>query len=82
MISAGTLATCAASFLFYFSTLQAPSLVSAEEVVTSMDELIEALDSDNEMRVIGEGTEEEAEPDWREDLDSWPAGDGSDVRTW
>jgi hypothetical protein len=78
MISAGTLATCAASFLLYFSTLQAPPPVSAEEVVASMDELLSVLDSDDEMRVIGEETEEEVEPDWQEDLNQWPVGDNTE----
>jgi len=75
MLSAGTLATCAASFLFYFSILQTPPPVSAEEVVTSMDELITTLDSDDEMRVIGEETEEEVDPDWQKDLNQWPISD-------
>ena len=75
MISAGTLATCAASFVFYFSTMQVPPPVSAAEVVASMDELITTLDADDEMRVIGEETEDEAEPDWQDDLDPWPVGE-------
>jgi hypothetical protein len=75
MISAGTLATCAASFLFYFSTLQTPPSVSAEEVVITMDELISTLDSDDERRVIGEEAEEEVEPDWQRDLNQWPISD-------
>jgi hypothetical protein len=56
--------------------------VSAEEVVGSMEELITVLDSDDAVPVMYEGSEDEAAPDWREDLDRWPAGDGSDLRRW
>lgn len=79
-ISAGTLATCAASVFFLFSNVHTPPPVSAEEVVGSMEGLITVLDSDDDVRVIYEETEDETAPDWREDLDQWPAGDGSDLR--
>lgn len=80
MISAGALAV--ASFLFYLSTMHTPPPVSAEEVVASMDGLIKALDENDEVRMMYEETEEEALPDWREELDRWPAGDGRDLRRW
>jgi anti-sigma factor RsiW len=82
MISAGTLATGAASLFFYFATLNAPPPVSAEEVVESMNELINVLETDDRTRVIYEETEDEAPLDWREELDEWPAGDGRDLQSW
>jgi anti-sigma factor RsiW len=81
-VSAGILATCAASVFFFFSNIHTPPPVSAEEVVGSMEELITVLDSDDAVPVMYEGSEDEAAPDWREDLDRWPAGDGSDLRRW
>ncbi|HJY80779.1 MAG TPA: zf-HC2 domain-containing protein [Candidatus Binatia bacterium] len=81
MVSVGTLATCVASLLFFlFSNIHTPPPVSAEEVVSSMDGLISVLDSDDDLSVIYRETEEEALPDWREDLDQWPAGDARDLR--
>jgi len=80
MISVGTLAT--ASLLFYLSTMHTPPPVSAEEVSESMNELIKALDGSDQLRIMYEETEEEALPDWQEDLDQWPAGDGRDLRRW
>jgi hypothetical protein len=79
MISVSTLATCAASAFLFFSNTDTP-LVSAEEVVSSMEELITTLDSDDDLRMIYEGTAEEAMPDWRKYLDRWPAGDGKDLQ--
>ncbi len=81
-ISAGTLATCAAFVFLLFSNIHTPPPVSAEEVVGSMEGLITVLDSDDELRVMYEETEDEAAPDWRADLDQWPAGNGSDLRGW
>jgi hypothetical protein len=77
MISASTLAACAASIFFLFSNIHTPPPVSAEEVVGSMEELIAVLDSGDDLRVIYEETAEEVAPDWYEDLDQWPAGDGN-----
>jgi hypothetical protein len=57
-----------------------PPSVSAEEVVGSMEELIEVLDTDDDLRVMYEETAEEALPDWSEDLNRWPAGDGRDLQ--
>jgi len=54
--------------------------VSAEEVVGSMEELIRVLAADDDLKVIYEETAEEAMPDWHEDLDRWPAGDGQDLQ--
>jgi len=70
-VSVGTLATGAASFLFYLSTLQAPPEVSAEEVVASMEQLLDALDPDDGVRILNEETAAEAVPDWREELNQW-----------
>jgi anti-sigma factor RsiW len=81
-ISAGTLAMCAASVFFLFSNIHTPPPVSAEEVVGSMEGLITVLDSDADLRMLYEETEDEAALDWREDLDRWPTGDGSDLRGW
>ena len=78
-ISAGTLATCAAFVFFLFSNIHTPPPVSAEEVVGSMEGLIAVLDADDDLQVMYQETEDEAAPDWREDLDQWPAGDGSDL---
>ena len=82
MISAGTLATCAAFVFFLFSNIHTPPPVSAEEVVGSMEGLIAVLDADDDLQVMYQGTEDEAAPDWQEDLDQWPAGDGSDLQGW
>ena len=70
-VSVGTLATCTASLLLYFSTLQAPPDVSAEEVVSSMEQLLNALDPDDGDRIITTETAEEAVPNWREEFDRW-----------
>ncbi|MGH7964020.1 MAG: anti-sigma factor family protein [Candidatus Binatia bacterium] len=70
-VSVGTLATCAASLVLYFSTLQAPPEVSAEEVVSSMDQLLEVLDPDEGVRIITEEVEEEAAPDWQQEINQW-----------
>jgi hypothetical protein len=59
--------------------MNAPPPVSAEEVVTSMTDLIKALETDDGARVLYEETEEEAPPDWREELDQWPAGEAEDL---
>jgi Putative zinc-finger len=77
MISAGTLVTCAASIFFFFSNIHTPPPVSAEEVVSSMEELIVVLNSDDDLKEMYEETAEEAAPNWYEDLDQWPAGDGN-----
>lgn len=77
MISASTLAACAAFIFFLFSNIHTPPPVSAEEVVGSMEELIAVLDSGDDLREMYEETAEEAAPDWYEDLDQWPAGDGN-----
>lgn len=79
VVSVGTLATATASFLLYFSTLQAPSPVSAEEVVASMDQLLDALDPDDGIRIIAAETPEETAPAWREELDRW-FGDHENVQ--
>jgi hypothetical protein len=81
-ISAGTLAICAASVFFLFFNIHTPPPVSAEEVVGSMEGLITVLDSDDDLRMLYEGTEDEAALDWREDLDRWPAGDRNNLRGW
>ena len=72
LLSYGTLATCAASVLFYFALLQGPPAVSAEEVVSSMDELIGTLDPDEGERAIAEET-----PD--EEIADWPNGTDQDL---
>ena len=69
MLSFGTVATCAASLLFYFAMMQAPPKVSAEEVVASMDQLIGSLDPDEGERVITEETPDEVMPDWSDETD-------------
>lgn len=71
----GTLATAAAAVVFYASTLQRPAEVSAEEVVSSMTQLLEELDPDDGTTILNEETPEERIPDWREDVDSWFADD-------
>lgn len=75
--SVGTLATCAASFVFYFTTLQSPPEVSAEEVVVSMDELLDVLDPADGNSILSEEVPEETLPGWLEE-DSWllEEGDG------
>ncbi len=75
MVSVGTLATAAAAVVFYASTLQRPAEVSAEEVVSSMTQLLEELDPDDGTTILNEETPEERMPDWREDVDSWFADD-------
>jgi hypothetical protein len=69
LVSFGSFATAAASILFYFAMMQSPSPVSAEEVVSSMDQLISTLDSDEGERVIGEETPDEVLPDWFNETD-------------
>jgi len=69
MLSYGTVATCAASLLFYFVMMQAPPKVSAEEVVASMDQLISTLDLDEGERAITEETPDEVLPDWSNEID-------------
>lgn len=69
MLSYGTVATCAASLLFYFAMMQSPSQVSAEEVVSSMDQLIGTLDPDEGERAITEESPDEAMPDWLNETD-------------
>ena len=68
MLSFGTVATCAASLLFYFAMMQAPPKVSAEEVVSTMDQLIGTLDPDEAERAIAEETDDEAASVWQEDF--------------
>jgi anti-sigma factor RsiW len=68
MLSFGTVATCAASLLFYFAMMQAPPKVSAEEVVSTMDQLIGTLDPNEGERAITEETADEAAPVWQEDF--------------
>lgn len=75
IVSVGTLATAAAAVVFYASTLQRPAEVSAEEVVSSMTQLLEELDPDDGTTILNEETPEERIPDWREDVDSWFADD-------
>ena len=79
--SVGTLATCAASFVFYFTTLQSPPEVSAEEVVISMDELLDVLDPDDGARMLSEEVPEEAFPDWLEE-DAWIFEENSQEDLW
>jgi hypothetical protein len=69
MLSFGTVATCAASLLFYFAMMQAPPKVSAEEVVASMDQLIGTLDPDEGERALTEESPDEAMPDWSDEID-------------
>jgi hypothetical protein len=47
-----------------------------------MDELMGALERDDRVREMYEETEDEAPPDWGEELDQWPAGDGKDLQSW
>lgn len=68
MLSFGTVATCAASLFFYFAMMQAPPNVSAEEVVSSMDQLLSTLDPDEGEQTITEETADEAAPVWQEDF--------------
>jgi hypothetical protein len=70
MISVGTLATAAAVF-FYVSTLHRPAEVSAEEVVSSMTQLLEELDPNDGTTILNEETPEERTPVWHEDVESW-----------
>ena len=79
--SVGTLATCAASFVFYFTTLQSPPEVSAEEVGISMDELLDVLDPDDGARMLSEEVPEEALPDWLEE-DAWIFEENSQEDLW
>jgi len=78
MLSFGTVATCAASMLFYFAMMQAPSKVSAEEVVASMDQLIGTLDPDEGEKAISEETTDEAAPVWQEDFNRGFANEDDD----
>lgn len=73
VVSVGTLATCAASFLFYFSTVQAPPEVSAEEVVSSMEQLMQSLDPRDAELMLDPDIPEESEtvPDWQQEVDGW-----------
>lgn len=75
MVSVGTLATAAAAVLFYVSTLQRPAEVSAEEVVSSMTQLLEDLDQEDGTTILNEETPEERMPDWHDDFDSWFSDD-------
>jgi len=68
MLSFGTGATCTASLLFYFAMMQSPPKVSAAEVVTIMDQLLDTLDSDEGEKTISEETRDEADPVWQEDF--------------
>lgn len=79
--SVGTLATCAASFVFYFTTLQSPPEVSAEEVVASMDALLDVLDPDDGARMLSEEVPEEAFPDWLEEA-AWIFEENSQEDLW
>ena len=79
--SVGTLATCAASFLFYFTTLKSPPEVSAEEVVVSMDKLLDVLDPDDGVRMLSEEAPEEAFPDWLKE-DAWIFDENSQEDLW
>lgn len=49
--------------------MQSPSQVSAEEVVSSMDQLIGTLDPDEGERAITEESPDEAMPDWLNETD-------------
>lgn len=71
MISVGTLATAAAAVFFYVSTLHRPAEVSAEEVVSSMTQLLEELDPNDGTTILNEETPEERTPVWHEDVESW-----------
>ena len=79
--SMGTLATCAVSFVFYFATLQSPPEVSAEEVVVSMDELLDVLDPNDGARMLSEEVPEESVPDWLEE-DAWIFEENSQEDLW
>ena len=78
LLSFGTVATCAASMLFYFAMMQAPPKVSAEEVVASMDQLIGTLDPDEGEQAISEETTDEAAPVWQEDFNRGFANEDDD----
>ncbi|MGE0821495.1 MAG: anti-sigma factor [Candidatus Binatia bacterium] len=60
LLSVGTVATCAASLIFYFAVLQSPPPVAAEEVVASMDQLLAALDPEDGHNIITADTPAEA----------------------
>jgi hypothetical protein len=75
MVSVGTLATAAAAIVLYVSTLQGPAEVSAEEVVSSMTQLLEELDPEEGAVILKEETPEEHLPDWRDDFDVWFSDD-------
>ena len=79
--SVGTLATCVASFVFYFTTLQSPPEVSAEEVIVNMDELLDVLDPDDGVRMLSEEAPEEAFPDWLKE-DAWIFEENSQEDLW
>jgi len=78
LLSVGTVATCAASMLFYFAMMQAPPKVSAEEVVASMDQLIGTLDPDEGEKAISEETTDETAPVWQEDFNRGLANEDDD----
>jgi len=80
LVSAGTLAAGAVSLFLFFSNIHPPPAIPAEEVVGSMNELINVLAADDDFKVMYEETAEEALPDWREDLDRWPVGDETELR--
>jgi predicted anti-sigma-YlaC factor YlaD len=75
MVSVGTLATAAAAIFFYVSTIQSPAEVSAEEVVSSMTQLLEDLDPEDGTTILDEEVPEARMPDWHEDFDSWFSDD-------
>lgn len=57
--------------MLYFSTFQAPPEVLAEEVVSSMGQLLDVLDPDEGTKILTEEAGEEAEPDWQQEIDQW-----------
>ena len=79
MISVGALAAGAVSAFLFFANVQTVPPVSAEEVVGSMEGLIAALDSGDDLRVMYQETEEETMPNWREILNPWPVGRWRDL---
>lgn len=70
IVSVGTLAT-AAALLFYVSTMHSPTEVSAEEVVSSMTQLLDDLDPDVGTKILKEEAREESAAEWSEDFDAW-----------
>jgi anti-sigma factor RsiW len=67
LFSVGTLATAAASVLFYFAMMQAPPKVSAAEVVASMDQLLSTIDAEDGENLIAEETSDGDETQWKDD---------------